>query len=226
MRHEVDVVVVGAGPTGLMLAYELELGGASVAVVERDAERSKQQKALNLQPRTAEILDMRGLLDVLLPQASGRIADGHFAMLAEPLRFDGWRTRYDYQVGIPQARTAETLEEAVSHRVHRDSRLTRFTQSEEQVAAHRDGQPDIRDRWLVAADGGRSTARKALQTPFDGRSGRVGMVVAEITLASGAEFVPTGFESVHAVSDSLTKGVPMIPLGDGVYRLLLAGQRQ
>lgn len=226
MSHDVDVLVVGAGPTGLMLAYELKLGGATVAVIERDSERSKQSKALNLQPRTAEVLDMRGLLDELLPKASGRIADGHFAMLAEPLRFDGWRTRFNHQVGIPQARTAETIEAAVADVVYRGSTLRGLTRTDEQVIAHLDGRDDMRGRWLVAADGGRSTVRKTLGTPFDGRDGRVSMVVADITISSGAEFIPTGFSSVRDVYESVARGVPMISLGDGVYRLLLAGNRQ
>ncbi|KUL29268.1 hypothetical protein ADL15_29370 [Actinoplanes awajinensis subsp. mycoplanecinus] len=48
-----DVIVAGAGPTGLMLAGELALGGARVLVLERLAERTGQSKALNLQPRSA-----------------------------------------------------------------------------------------------------------------------------------------------------------------------------
>ena len=74
-----EVIVVGAGPTGLMLATELTLAGISVVVLEKQHTRSIQSRAGALQPRTAEVLDLRGLLEPLLDRAlprgelSGRI---------------------------------------------------------------------------------------------------------------------------------------------------------
>jgi 2-polyprenyl-6-methoxyphenol hydroxylase-like FAD-dependent oxidoreductase len=68
-----DVIVAGAGPTGLMLAGELALGGAQVVVLERLSARTGQSKALNLQPRSAEVLASRGLLDDLLKVTSARL---------------------------------------------------------------------------------------------------------------------------------------------------------
>lgn len=59
---DTDVVIAGAGPAGLMLATELALAGVGAIVVETLKARSGQSKATNLQPRTAEILEMRGLL--------------------------------------------------------------------------------------------------------------------------------------------------------------------
>ncbi|WP_408997190.1 FAD-dependent monooxygenase [Streptomyces europaeiscabiei] len=61
--EKTEVVVVGSGPTGLLPAGELALAGVDVVVLDKLPERRVQAKALNLQPRTAEVLDLRGLLD-------------------------------------------------------------------------------------------------------------------------------------------------------------------
>ena len=106
--HDVtDVIVAGAGPTGLMLAGELALGGARVVVLEQLAARTGQSKALNLQPRSAEVLASRGLLDDLLAVAPARLPRGHFAGI--PLDYSQLPTPYPYQIGIPQARVEERL---------------------------------------------------------------------------------------------------------------------
>ena len=61
---QTDVLVVGAGPTGLMLAHELALAGVRSVVVDRLAERSGQSKAGNLQPRSVEVLEPAHVTDV------------------------------------------------------------------------------------------------------------------------------------------------------------------
>ena len=90
-----EVVVVGAGPTGLMLASELTLAGVPVVVLEKQLIRSSQSRAGSLQPRTAEVLDLRGLLDPLLDRALPRgEVGGHFAGLPVELDCRPWRTRH------------------------------------------------------------------------------------------------------------------------------------
>jgi 2-polyprenyl-6-methoxyphenol hydroxylase-like FAD-dependent oxidoreductase len=66
---QTGVIVVGAGPAGLMLASELTLAGIPAVVLEKQRTRSTQSRAGALQPRTAEVLDLRGLLDPLLDRA-------------------------------------------------------------------------------------------------------------------------------------------------------------
>jgi 2-polyprenyl-6-methoxyphenol hydroxylase-like FAD-dependent oxidoreductase len=84
---QTEVIVVGAGPAGLMLANELTLAGIPAVVLEKQRTRSTQSRAGALQPRTAEVLDLRGLLDPLLDRALPRGEfGGHFAGL--PVELD------------------------------------------------------------------------------------------------------------------------------------------
>jgi 2-polyprenyl-6-methoxyphenol hydroxylase-like FAD-dependent oxidoreductase len=73
---ETEVVVAGAGPTGLMLAYELALAGVRTLVLEKLHQRVEQVKG-GIQPRTAELLESRGLLDPLLRRAVPGESAGH-----------------------------------------------------------------------------------------------------------------------------------------------------
>src|SRR5690349_943130 len=104
-----DVVIVGAGPTGLWLAGELRLGGASVTVLETRNSRDLHSKALTIHPRTVEIFDCRGLADVFLAE-SMRIPNGHFGGLPDRMDFAVLDTPHPYTLALPQARTEEILE--------------------------------------------------------------------------------------------------------------------
>ena len=151
-----EVVVVGAGPTGLMLASELTLAGVPVVVLEKQLIRSSQSRAGSLQPRTAEVLDLRGFLDPLLDRALPRgEVGGHFAGLPVELDCRPWRTRHPYPVGIPQARLEAYLEE------HLVSQGVPVLRGYEVSAVHQDAEGvttgDIRGNYLVACDGGHST---------------------------------------------------------------------
>jgi 2-polyprenyl-6-methoxyphenol hydroxylase-like FAD-dependent oxidoreductase len=184
-----EVIVVGAGPTGLMLAHELSLVGIAVVVLEKQRSRSTQSRAGALQPRTAEVLDLRGLLDPLLDQASPRgEIGGHFAGLPVELDCRPWRTRHPYPVAIPQARLEAFLERRLVSQgvpVLRGYEVSAVDQDADGVAIG-----DIRGSYLVACDGGHSTVRKLLGVPFPGSAGKMSAVVADIALASRSAAVP------------------------------------
>src|SRR5580704_1061209 len=183
-----EVIVVGAGPTGLMLANELALAGVQAVVLEKDAARGAQSRAGGLQPRTAEVLDLRGLLDPLLDRASPRGQfGGHFAGLPVELDCRPWRTRHPYPVAVPQARLEAFLEKRLADKgvpVLRGHEVAEVEQDADGVTVG-----DIRGRYLVACDGGHSTVRKLTGVPFPGSAGRMSAVVADITLASRSDTV-------------------------------------
>src|SRR5579885_2535208 len=105
---ETTVVVVGAGPTGLMLGCELGLAGVPTVLVDAEPERPGLSRAGGVTPRTAEVLDLRGLLRPLLDEAGMPGPDeGHFADL--PVSPEPLDSRYPWLL-IPQLGMERFLE--------------------------------------------------------------------------------------------------------------------
>ncbi|MGW5723244.1 FAD-dependent monooxygenase [Amycolatopsis sp. NPDC003865] len=217
-----EVVVAGAGPAGLMLANELALAGVDVQVLERMHERTGLSKALNLQPRTAEVLDLRGLLGRAEQRSFATVADGHFAVI--PVSYAGWDTRHPYQVGIPQAEVEAALEERLAEqgvKVLRGHELAGFEQDTAGVTVTA-GDLRVRAKYLVGCDGGRSAVRKALDLPFEGIEGRGHGVSADVLFRATPPGAPTEWRSMGNMVTSLSPGrfVGLIPLGQpNLYRL-------
>ena len=92
-----DVLVAGAGPAGLLTAFELERAGLDVLVLERDAEPGTQSKALALQPRSVEVLADRGLLPAIEPSVLAKLPAGHFSGV--PIDYADLPTPFPYQLG-------------------------------------------------------------------------------------------------------------------------------
>jgi 2-polyprenyl-6-methoxyphenol hydroxylase-like FAD-dependent oxidoreductase len=194
---DVDVVVAGAGPTGLMLADELALAGLAVAVVERQAVPSGQSRGGGINPRTSEVLAMRGLIDAVIGRAVPREAvGGHFAGLPVPLDARPWRTRHPDGLLVPQDRLEEILETRLHElgtAVRRSTTLVGISQDDSGVRVELDGPAGgqtLRARYLVACDGGHSTVRKMIGAAFPGRSGTMSAVSADIDLAAASATVP------------------------------------
>ncbi|MGK3203368.1 SDR family oxidoreductase [Amycolatopsis sp. MEPSY49] len=161
-----QVVVVGAGPVGLLLAGELRLGGAEVVVLEALAEPSAESRASTLHARTMEIFDSRGLLDALgRPPCDPR---GHFGGIPLDLTLPG---PYPGQWKVLQARTAQVLAEW-ARRLGADIRRGHAVDA---LAVHGDhvevGAAGVRLRadYVVACDGERSTVRRLTGAKTTGR---------------------------------------------------------
>jgi oxygenase len=167
-----DVIVVGAGPVGLLLAAELRLGGASVAVLESLSEPSTASRASTLHARTMELFDQRGLL------AHFRDAPveprGHFAGLS--LDLGAVDSRYAGQWKVLQQRTEQVLAEwarRLGATIRRGVRVvglkvTDAGTPDEQVTlqATGTGGPELLSaRYVVGCDGETSTVRTAAGFP-------------------------------------------------------------
>jgi 2-polyprenyl-6-methoxyphenol hydroxylase-like FAD-dependent oxidoreductase len=218
-----DVLVVGAGPTGLTLAHELALAGLSVRVVESRTERLEQVKGGGVQPRTSELLDARGLLERARAVSLQRDpVGGHFAGLPVPLDAGAWDTRERYPLTVPQWRLEEVLEEAAVARgavVSRDRPVTAIEPRPGGVVVVAGGER-LQASWAVACDGAHSTVRHLLDLPFPGRSGTRSAILADLRLSSVSDTVPTHIGHFSEMTRSAGGYWAMlVPIGGGVYRL-------
>ncbi|MGH3901597.1 MAG: FAD-dependent monooxygenase [Pseudonocardiaceae bacterium] len=238
-QTDTTVIVVGAGPTGLMLASELALAAVPVEIVERQTAPSGQSRGGGVSPRTAEVLAMRGLIDAVTDLASPReAAGGHFAGLPVALDTRPWRTRYPDGLLIPQDRLEGVLEDHLAGfgvTVRRGTELTGLDAGDGGVTATvRDpgGQYRLRGRYLAACDGGHSTVRKLTGAAFPGRAGTLAAVSADIELTARSATVP---QSVAHISRLTRTGggywMLLHPLDDpdkrtGRYRVVFGGPEQ
>ncbi|MFB9834053.1 FAD-dependent monooxygenase [Actinoallomurus acaciae] len=222
MDVETEVVIAGAGPTGLMLAYELALAGIEPLVLERLPRRVEQVKGGAIQPRTAELLELRGLLEPMLRHAMPRDrVGGHFAMLPVPLDCMPWQTRQPYPIAVPQGDIEEVLEERATARGARIRRGTAVggVETGDGVTVSADGLR-VRARYLVACDGGRSTVRKLLGLPFPGRPGTYVATLADVRLSATSPLVPRTMRHISGMTRQVNGYWAMlVPVGGDRYRL-------
>jgi 2-polyprenyl-6-methoxyphenol hydroxylase-like FAD-dependent oxidoreductase len=178
------VVIVGAGPTGLMLAGELALAGVDVAIVERRASQELDGRlAGGLHSRTIEVLDQRGIADRFLQQ--GKVA--HLAGFAWfPLDISDFPTRHNYLLALPQTHIERILAgwvEELAVPIYRGCEVIGFTQDETGVDAKLSDGRSLRTEYLVGCDGGRSLVRKTAGIAFPGWDPSISHLIAEAELA-------------------------------------------
>ncbi|WP_431683609.1 rifampin monooxygenase [Kitasatospora sp. KL5] len=218
----IDVIVVGSGPTGLMLAGELRLHGVHVLVIDKAAEPTVQSRALGLHVRSIEVMDQRGLLEKFLELGKQFRVGGFFAGLAKQWP-DGLDTAHSYVLGIPQRVTERLLTEhatGLGAEIRRGCELVGLSQDEDGVSAELADGTRLRSRYLVGCDGGRSTVRRLLGVGFPGEPARVETLLGEMELDVPAE---TLAEVVAEVRRTQLRFGAM-PLGDGAYRVIVPAE--
>src|SRR3954452_19855356 len=197
-----DVVIVGGGPTGLMLAGELALAGVEVVILERrPTPELVGSRARGFHSRTIEILDQRGIADRFL--AEGGTAQA-LSFGSTSLDVSGFPSRHPYTLGLAQARIEEILlgwVEELGVPVRRGREVLGLTQADAGVDVHLAGGGSLRAAYLVGADGGRSAVRRATGIDLVGAEATRSHLIAEVEVT---EEVPAGIRldevGVHALN--------------------------
>src|SRR5829696_37895 len=214
----IDVIVVGGGPTGMMLASEFRLHGVRALVLEKETDPTRIVRALGLHARSIEVMDQRGLLDRFLALGKQYPLGGFFAGISKPAP-DRLDTAHPYVLGIPQTTTERLLTEHATElgaEIRRGCELVGLSQDEQGVTAALADGTRLRSRYLIGCDGGRSTVRNLLGVGFPGEPTRVDTLLGEVKLTEQPETVAAVVAEVRKTQ--LRFGA--VPLGEGVYRLV------
>ncbi|MFE5028127.1 FAD-dependent monooxygenase [Streptomyces sp. NPDC056656] len=213
------VIVVGSGPTGLLLAGDLAAAGVPVTVVEKRPHKiSNLSRAFVLHARTLEQLDARGLADAI--EAKGQALDRLqlFGRLAVDLTV--LPSRFRHLLVLPQYEVETALQRRATDagvKFAYETEVTGLTQDADGVTLQvrmGDGESTaLRAAYVVGADGMRSAVRESVGLPFPGKSVIRSVVLADVKLAEEPENVLT----VNAVGDAFAF---IAPFGDGYYRVI------
>ena len=190
MRSSTDVLVVGAGPVGLMLACELRRQGVDYLLIEQSPQRSYFCKALGVTPRTLELFETLGVLEEAIDCGVWLTGWTNFENGMEigshDLSWDG--LPYGF-LALPQYDTERILETCLNRHggtVSRGFTLTEFVESGARIVAQvRDVAGAIHAvecGWLVGCDGARSAVRKGLRLEYEGEKYPIGFALGDIEL--------------------------------------------
>jgi 2-polyprenyl-6-methoxyphenol hydroxylase-like FAD-dependent oxidoreductase len=210
-----DVVVVGAGPTGLLLAGDLATAGVRVTVLEKRGAESNLTRAFAVHARTLEQLDARGLADELIETGSALRSLQLFGQLQ--VNLGQLPTRFPFVLITPQSNTERVLlERALKAGVTivRGAEVTGLRQDHRGVTLETGPEgATYRAKYAVGTDGVRSTVRDLLGIPFPGESVISSVLLADVRL----EREPDEVLTVAANEQGFAF---LAPFGDGWYRVI------
>lgn len=219
MSSTADVLIVGAGPTGLTLAAALAAGGVRPTVVDSLAEGSNTSRAAVVHAHTLEVLETIGVADRLtqkgLHVAQFTIRDRDRVLVS--LRFDDLPTRYPFTLMISQAATeAILLARFLEYGgvILRPRTVTEVVQDADGVTVTIEGGEQLRARYLVGADGMHSIVRERAGIAFPGGSYSESFSLADVRLVGG---VPSDEVILYFSPEGM---VVVAPLPDGIHRIV------
>ena len=221
---DADILVVGAGPVGMLAALLSVQQGLSVLLLERSAVRQAQSRAIGITPPSLEIFRRVGLPEAFIergvPVRISEIYGGKMRLGA--LDFTGLESDFRFVLSIPQNRTESLMEEAIlahpSIRFLRGHHVTDCSEEEGKIAVAgnlvESGRFRFTGKYLLACDGGKSAIREALGIPFDG-------VPNQYSFLMGDFEDTTGWGKQARFFFSARGSVESFPLPDGKRRYVV-----
>ncbi|HET6293605.1 MAG TPA: FAD-dependent monooxygenase [Kribbella sp.] len=234
-RHTQAVLIVGAGPVGLVAACELARQGVTARVIDALPQPTTQYRAVGVQPRSQEMLAALGALgriqDLALPQVAIEIdaprADG-FERLAR-IELTDLPSRYPSILNLPQTDTEAVLRQRAGElgiAIERAVELTGLTMDDTGVGvtlSTPNGSEATRVDWIIGADGAHSTVRRLVGSKLVGTFEGSHFILADVAVQSDYArdttrlfAAPNGLTVMLCMRDNRTRLMFQIPdPGDG-----------
>ncbi len=218
------VLVIGAGPVGLIMAAELARYGVPVRVIDKLRAPTTQSRALAIWPRTLELLDAAGCGSAFaangLHAKAVSIHVGNSTLARIPLGTIA--SSFNYLLMIPQSETERFLEDHLRTfgvLVEREIELTDFVNRDDGVSCtllHAGGRLETLDAgWLIGCDGAHSFVRSRLRLEFEGETLPIGFVLADVHVAGLA--IPPDEPAIFWHPDG---AVMFFPISRERYRII------
>ena len=222
--NEIEVLVVGAGPTGMVMASELQRHGMHCRIIDRLPQPSHTSKALGIQARTLELFEKMGVVESFLDKGvkltAMNISSNH-RRIAQ-IRMQYISSRYPFMLSLPQWETEDILNAHLKQQkieVERGVALSALQQTERGVnivLEHANGQrEEAHTRWLIGCDGPHSTVRHLLGLPFEGWTFEQSFALADVHMDC---HLPVRQESLFWQGGNF---IACLPLPQGQYRLII-----
>jgi 2-polyprenyl-6-methoxyphenol hydroxylase-like FAD-dependent oxidoreductase len=191
MNQVPRVLVVGAGPTGLMMAIELTRLGVPCRIIDKAPASSPFSKALGIQARTLEVFERIGIADPAV--AAGRKLHGinvhSEGKRIVQLKFDPIASRYNFILVLPQSETERLLADrlaALGLDIERNVELVRLALGADGADVglrHQGGEEEqLRVPWVIGCDGAHSSVRHLLRASFAGKTFTENFALADVRL--------------------------------------------
>lgn len=190
LKAEVPVLIVGAGPTGLALAAELERHGVSPLIIDRQTAGANTSRACVVHARTMEVLEPLGATRNLLAQGVKvpifRIRDRDHTLIT--VNFEEIDSPYAFTLMIPQNHVERILLDHVQRlggRVARPCELVRLNVLPSHIEAEVRGEGAtqlVKAQWLIGCDGMHSRVREQAGISFKGGSYEQSFVLADVRM--------------------------------------------
>lgn len=216
---DADVLIIGAGPTGLTLATALATRGVRTLLVDRQAAGANTSRAAVIHARTLEVLAPLGVTQTLvsrgIPARRFTVRDRDRVLV--PIGFEDLPTAYPYTLMVSQATTEGVLLErllGLGGQVRRPRTLVGLTQDAAKATVLLDDGSRVSARFVVGADGMHSAVREHAGIPFTGSSYDESFALADVRLTGG---VPSDEVILYFSPAGL---VVVAPLPGGLHRIV------